>query len=88
MPDLQAILDQCTKNNVREPSSLVDAQVTIKDRISSIPRVVQPTDELSETKQTYLAHSNQHEKEAVPLNSLVSQRILLQRRTADKLVNV
>lgn len=85
MPALQAIQDLCTKYNVKELSSLVDAHAIIKDRISSIRRVVEFSDQIAETKETGLDHTKKHETEVALLNSLVSHRMLLQGKPDETL---
>lgn len=64
-PAPQATGNLCTKYNAKELSSLVDAHAFIKDEKSSIPIVVDLSDQLPEIKKMCLAHTEQLETEAV-----------------------
>lgn len=81
---LQAIFDLCTKYNLNEPVSLVEAQTNIEDGISTIPRVAELTDQLAEPKKICLTHE-EHDTEVPLLNNLASQQTILQHKTADTL---
>lgn len=60
---------------------MVDAQEIVVEKISSIRRVSEHADQLSETKVTCLAENKENVTEFARLNGLVSLQILLERKT-------
>lgn len=55
-PALQTIWDVYTRYNFKEPPDLVEALAIIENGVYSIPRVMELTDQLAETKETCLSH--------------------------------
>lgn len=70
--------DLRTKYSVKEPADLIEAQTIIEDGTSSIPRVVELTDQLAETEEKSLTHKKEHETVVARFNDLASELILLQ----------
>lgn len=64
---------------------MVDAQALSEDVKSSIMNVAELTDQLAVTKESCSSQTKEHETEVTRLNSLVSQKMLFQRRTGDAL---
>lgn len=60
---LQANQDLCIKCEVEEPSDLTEANTTTKEEICSIPIVLELTDQLSDTMETFLPFKMKHETE-------------------------
>lgn len=86
-PALQTVRDLCTKYNFQEPADLAGGQAILEDGISFISRVVDLTDQLAKTKKTCSTYKKEQEIYSARLNDRASQRIPLQKKTADTLTH-
>lgn len=73
---LQANRESCRTYNVTEPDSLVAAENIMKNRISSIPRGIDLTDQFDEVKKTCGTHEKTYETKISLLMDIAVQRIL------------
>lgn len=73
-------MDLCTTSGVNEPDTAVDVQGIIEVGISSIRRVVELTDQLTDAKKSCITYGKKYEKEVSQLTKISSQRFWCSRR--------
>lgn len=80
MSVLETVRVLCNKYEAQEPPNLPGAQAIIEEGIKSISRVVELTDQLTDTQETYPPHEKVEKAKCARLRDLASQRLLLHGR--------